>query len=147
VAANLEFSVASDWGAGFTGAFAVVNGADPVEGWMVEFDASFQIMEIWNAELVSGAGGHYVVRNPRWNGSLGSREMAGFGFNAAPGGAAPAQVSNLAFNGGAVPPALPTLAVGDAALVEGEDGTGQMEFTVTLFAPAEESATLRQEAP
>ncbi|MBL6654096.1 MAG: hypothetical protein ISP49_21045, partial [Reyranella sp.] len=39
--ASLAYSVASNWGSGFTGAMDVGGGGSALHGWTVEFDASF----------------------------------------------------------------------------------------------------------
>ncbi|RTL92826.1 hypothetical protein EJV44_17155 [Ancylobacter aquaticus] len=133
---SLAFAVSSNWGAGFTGAMTLKPVA-ALNGWTVEFDAAFDISNIWNAEIVSHVGDHYVIRNASWNGKVAAGGTVSFGFQASPGGAAIVAedftVNGSPAGGGADPvPVLPTLAVADASVTEGNDGTAYLSFTVTL---------------
>ncbi|MGQ0583323.1 MAG: Calx-beta domain-containing protein [Reyranella sp.] len=131
--ASIDYAVGSNWGSGFVGNMTVPGGAQGLHGWIVEFDASFAISNIWGAEIVSHVGDHYVVRNVAWNSNVPAGGIATFGFQATPGAGGTA-VAGLALNGAgdAPPPVLPTLSVGDASVVEGSAGTSQLAFTVTL---------------
>jgi aryl-phospho-beta-D-glucosidase BglC (GH1 family) len=84
---EVVFEVNDNWGAGFVGQMTL-NPASALNGWTVEFDASFDISNIWNAEIVSHADSRYVIRNAAWNGKVGADGEASFGFQASPGGAA-----------------------------------------------------------
>jgi aryl-phospho-beta-D-glucosidase BglC (GH1 family) len=133
---SLAFAVASNWGAGFTGAMTLKPVA-ALNGWTVEFDAAFDISNIWNAEIVSHVGDHYVIRNASWNGKVPAGGTVSFGFQASPGGAAIVAedfvVNGSPAGGGADPvPVLPTLAIADTSVTEGNDGTAYLSFTVTL---------------
>lgn len=133
---SLALSVTSNWGAGFTGAMTLKPVA-ALNGWTVEFDAAFDISNIWNAEIVSHVGDHYVIRNASWNGKVAAGGTVSFGFQASPGGAAIVAedftVNGSPAGGGADPaPVLPTLAIADASVSEGDDGTASLSFTVTL---------------
>ncbi|MHA0287848.1 Calx-beta domain-containing protein [Mycobacterium sp. C3-094] len=127
---SASFAVTDNWGSGFTGAVTVTAGPSGLAGWTVEFDTPAQISNIWNAEIVSHTGDHYVVRNATWNPTVAAGKTVSFGFQASPGGAA-ATVANLAVNGQATaqPPAL---SVADAAVTETNSGTTSMTFVVTL---------------
>ena len=52
---------------GFVGNMTVPGGSQGLHGWTIEFDASFDISNIWGAEIVSHVGNHYVIRNLDWN--------------------------------------------------------------------------------
>ncbi|NJL22285.1 MAG: hypothetical protein HC895_18030 [Leptolyngbyaceae cyanobacterium SM1_3_5] len=68
---TVDFSVASDWGVGFSANLSIANNStSSLNGWTLEFDAPFTITEIWNAEIVSRQGNRYVVRNTSWNRTL-----------------------------------------------------------------------------
>lgn len=131
----VSFAVTDDWTAGFVGAMTLTAEA-ALDGWTVAFDAPFDITNIWNAEIVSHEGDHYVVRNAGWNGTVGAGGQVSFGFQASPGGGA-AAVSEIAVNGVPVEeagpePELPVLSVADAQVAEGDDGAAHLMFTVTL---------------
>src|SRR5262249_14941221 len=82
---SLDYAIVSNWGSGFTGSMSVGAGSAALNGWTVEFDASFNITSIWNADIVSHVGSHYVVRNAAWNGSVAGGHETSFGFQATSG--------------------------------------------------------------
>ena len=78
--------VRNNWGTGGTIDVTVRDtGTRNIVGWTVEFDAPFNVTEVWNAQLVSHAGTHYVFRNiPNfWNTTIKPNATVTFGFNAA----------------------------------------------------------------
>ncbi|MDP1806495.1 MAG: cellulose binding domain-containing protein, partial [Acidimicrobiales bacterium] len=137
--ASLDYAVGSNWGSGFTAEMTVGAGSGGLDGWTVEFNASFNITTIWNGEIVSHVGDHYVVRNAGWNGQVAGGRDVSFGFQAAPGSAGTA-ASGFTINGLAVgedpEPVVPTLSVADATVAEGNNGSHELAFTVTLSAVA-----------
>ena len=132
--ATVRYTVGDNWGSGFTGNMTVDAGAAAVRGWTIEFDAGYTITNIWNAEIVSHVGTHYVIRNASYNGDIPAGGTVTFGFQAAPGSTGGTTTSGLTLNGsGEDPvPVLPTISIGDASVVEGNSGTKQMIFTVSL---------------
>lgn len=137
--AGIDYTVTDNWGTGFVAEMKVKPGTSALNGWTVEFDAPFAINNIWNAEIVSHVGNHYVVRNAAWNGGIAAGQEVSFGFQAAGNTAA----TGLSLNGAGVgqPPAppsqpLPSLTIGDATVSEGNSGTQDLAFTVRLSAPS-----------
>ncbi|HQS45856.1 MAG TPA: cellulose binding domain-containing protein, partial [Xanthobacteraceae bacterium] len=141
--ANVNYAVADNWGSGFVGAMTVPAGSAGLNGWTVEFDAAFDISNIWGAEIVSHVGDHYVIRNLAWNASVPANASASFGFQAEPGSAA-TSASGFTLNGagGDPAPVLPALSVADAAVAEGDSGTSDLAFTVSLSAPSATPVTV-----
>jgi chitinase len=137
--AALDYTITSNWGSGFNGAMTVTAGSGGLTGWTVEFNTSAAITNIWNAEIVSHVGSHYVVRNAQWNGQVAGGQAVSFGFQATPGSTGTA-ASDFTINGVAAGhdpvPALPSLSVADATVSEGNSGTHDLAFTVTLSAAA-----------
>lgn len=129
--ATVRYTVKDNWGSGFIGNMTVEGGSSGTEGWTVEFDAGFAITNIWGAEIVSHVGTHYVLRNVSYNASVPSGGSVTFGFQATPGATGGTSTSGLSLNGTGEAP-LPALSVGDASIVEGNSGTKQMVFTVSL---------------
>jgi aryl-phospho-beta-D-glucosidase BglC (GH1 family) len=128
-ASAVEFKVNDNWGSGFVGQMTLKPTA-ALDGWTVTFDAAFAISNIWNAEIVSRTDNHYVVRNAAWNGKVGAGAEVTFGFQAAPGGAAP-NITAIALNGLPVghhqptpDPTPPTITVGNVTVLEGNGGMG-----------------------
>jgi len=48
----------------------------------MEFDLKADIINIWNAVIVSHVGDHYVIQNAAWNGSIAVGSEVSFGFQA-----------------------------------------------------------------
>ena len=141
---SLGYAIASNWGAGFTATMTVGAGSAGLHGWTVEFNSTATITSIWSAEIVSHVGDHYVVRNAAWNGDLGGGKSTSFGFQATPGSTGTA-ASGFTINGTAVgqdPVPPPGLSVADATVVEGNSGSHDLAFTVTLSAAATSPVTV-----
>lgn len=132
--AAVRYTVRDNWGSGFIGNMTVEGGSSGLHGWTVEFDAGFAITNIWGAEIVSRVGTHYVLRNAPYNADVSSGGSVTFGFQATPGASGGTTATGLSLNGAGEepPPVLPAISVGDASIVEGNSGTKQMVFTVSL---------------
>ena len=132
------YTVSDNWGAGFVGKMQVAAGDTALKGWTVEFDAAFAITSIWNAEIVSHVGNHYVIKNVAYNGTVGANQETSFGFQAMPGGGGTTATGftlNGVSSGSGTPapaPVLPSLSISDATRVEGDSGTAMLDFTVSL---------------
>ncbi|UPY36670.1 Calx-beta domain-containing protein [Sediminicoccus sp. KRV36] len=135
---TVNFRVAESWSGGFIGEMTVVNDAIALDGWTVAFDAAITIKNLWNAQVVSHVGDHYVIGNAAYNGNLGPLGTATFGFDVA-GTDLP---RNITINGGAPAPAVPGLSIADASLTEGDAGAGLMNFTISLSAASASAVTL-----
>ena len=57
-------------------------GSGPWKNWTVEFDAGFEITNLWNGEIVSRVGTRYVVKAASWNGVVAPGASVSFGFQA-----------------------------------------------------------------
>jgi chitinase len=79
-----------DWGAGFVADMWIANNAPTaINGWTLEFDFDREITNIWNAQIVSHVGSHYVIRNLSWNPVIAANGgQVDFGFQGTPGNAA-----------------------------------------------------------
>src|SRR5690349_9603462 len=131
--ATVNYVVGDNWGSGFIGNMTVAGGGQTLQGWTVEFDASFLITNIWGAEIVSHVGNHYVLRNLSYNASVPADGQVSFGFQASTSSGTSA--SNLALNGATTTPptpVLPTLSIDDASVSEGNSGATQITFTIKL---------------
>jgi hypothetical protein len=75
-------------------------GNSDINGWTLEFDYSGSIpdSEIWNAQVVSHVGNHYVIRSADWNGTIAAGQSVSFGFNVYGGTSQPAP-TNYEVNG------------------------------------------------
>ncbi|SIO34822.1 Aryl-phospho-beta-D-glucosidase BglC, GH1 family [Singulisphaera sp. GP187] len=136
--ASAVYSVASDWGSGFTGNLALTNtGSTSINGWTLEFDFPATITQIWNAKIVSHVGNHYVLQDLGYNATIAPGQATSFGFNGQPGGNAGTPthyvLNGVALSGGAT--VLPALSTSDLTVSVGSTAT-QALFTVTLTQPA-----------
>ncbi|MDE6017118.1 MAG: S8 family serine peptidase [Acetatifactor sp.] len=78
---SVEYYVDSDWGNGFTGTILITNNTDEtMEDWVLEFDFDNDISSIWNGEIISHEGEHYVIRNAGYNRDIGAQESVSIGF-------------------------------------------------------------------
>lgn len=78
---KVDFSKASDWGSGFNGTFVINNtGSKSIEDWTLEFDYKDTIKSIWNAEIVSHEGNHYVIKCKDYTSIIKAGNKVSFGF-------------------------------------------------------------------
>jgi Cellulose binding domain/Calx-beta domain/Glycosyl hydrolases family 18 len=142
-----DYAVTQNWGSGFEGQITLTNQqAVAVPNWTLEFDFGASITSIWDGRIISHTGTHYVVANAGWNSNLAAGGQAEFGFIAAPA-IGPASPVNYTLNGKSLsgttpPPSLPTISVADVSINEGNSGTKNETFTVTLSAAATSNVTV-----
>ena len=109
--ASITFDDKDDWGSGFVGAVSFTNlKTTSLGNWTIEFDLSQNITSIWNAEIVSHVGTHYVIRNASYNGTVAAGGTVSFGFQADSGN--PTLPSSFVLNGVTIsgattPPGIP----------------------------------------
>ena len=90
----MTFTKRDDWGAGFLMDVKIKNTtATAMNGWRLEFDLAADIVNIWNAVIVSHVGTHYVIQMAPWNGKIAPGGEVTFGFQAAGTGRTPTNVS------------------------------------------------------
>lgn len=136
-----SYAVTQNWGSGFEGEITLTNQqTTAVNNWTLAFDYGATITSIWDGSMVSHSGTHYVVTNAGWNSTLMAGGQVEFGFIAAPG-MSPTSPTNYVLNGkaisgGTTPPQAPTISIADVAISEGNSGTKNATFTVTLSAAA-----------
>jgi hypothetical protein len=78
------FNILNDWSqwGGFTGTLSFTNQGDSVKGWTIEFDAPFEIYDIWRGNIVSHQGNRYVIKDDSWNKDVDTGEKIDLVFNA-----------------------------------------------------------------
>jgi chitinase len=132
MATSFRFRRADDWGHGLVGYVTLTPDA-ALSGWTLAFDASFDIVNIWGAQIVSHTGTRYFVRSLDWTAQVAASGSVSFGFQASYAGSAP-DPTGFVLNPGIVedpplPPALPAIALADATAAEDD---GFLTFVVTL---------------
>ncbi|MEM1060281.1 MAG: cellulose binding domain-containing protein [Verrucomicrobiota bacterium] len=144
---EITWSKASDWGGGFVANLKIKNtGSQPIQGWRLGLELpARQVVNIWNAKVVSNDGSTLTVENMSYNRTIAPGQEISFGFQATPGNAnAPAA---YVFNGtpsgggsgpGPDPEPDPRASIADVAVDEGTGNGAVAVFTVTLDAPADD---------
>ncbi|MEQ8959973.1 MAG: Calx-beta domain-containing protein, partial [Coleofasciculus sp. C2-GNP5-27] len=138
----VDFDIANDWGSGFTANLSIANNSSSdVDGWTLEFEAPFEITNIWGAEIVSQEGNRYTVRNLSYNGTLTADGTVSFGFN---GSGDSIEPTGYSLNGESIgtSPSIPTLSVDDVTVTEGDSGTVAAEFVVNLSEASDQEVTV-----
>ncbi|MEQ8973778.1 MAG: glycoside hydrolase family 9 protein [Coleofasciculus sp. C1-SOL-03] len=138
----VDFDIANDWGSGFTANLEIANNSSSnVNGWTLEFEAPFEITNIWGAEIVSQDGNRYTVRNLSYNGTLAADGTVSFGFN---GSGDSIEPTGYSLNGESIgtSPSIPTLSVDDVTVTEGDSGTVAAEFVVNLSEASDQEVTV-----
>lgn len=83
LSATAAFADVDDWGTGFTGYITLTNtGNTAINGWTLQFDFAGTITEIWDAQIISHVGTHYVIQNVSWDATIAAGQGIDFGFNA-----------------------------------------------------------------
>ncbi len=146
---SVDFAITNDWVSGFQAAVKVTNlDKIPVTGWKLEFDYASQINSIWDAQIASHVGSHYVINGPGWSKDIPGSGSITFGFVGAPGTdrLPPANYKLNGFaSGGTTPvtPLLPTLAVSSPKVAEGNSGgTSGLDYVITLSAASTQNVTV-----
>lgn len=93
-------TVISQWDNGAIVNLIVQNtGNTQINGWTVEFDANFDISNIWDAQIVSRNGNHYTIRNQSWNAAIPANNQKTLGFQVFLSAGDTTAVSNVKLNG------------------------------------------------
>ena len=82
----VAFTITQNWGSGFEGQIAITNYASwTIWDWVLEFDFSHTIENIWDASILSHSGNHYVIASDI-NPHIAPGGTVSFGFIGSPGG-------------------------------------------------------------
>jgi endoglucanase len=93
---KVDFAVTSQWEGGFNSIVTLSSQNNSLEGWgTFEFDAPYEITDIWGAKLLSHEGNHYVISDNWWSPS-GQDKVISFSFNAK--ATSPTEPSNYQYN-------------------------------------------------
>ena len=144
VNALVNFTVTNDWGTGFQAAMSIQNlGTTTIPSWKLEFDFPYNLTQIWNAQIDSHVGNHYVISNLSFNASIAPGAIQSFGFLGAPGSVS-TKPANFILNGSPLGQGtvLPSLSVGDDAVTESNGQNVTAPFTVTLSQPSTKAVTV-----
>ena len=89
-ASNASMSItmadANDWVTGFVASVTLSNsGTAPLTSWTIGFDLSSNITSIWQAQIVSHVGTHYVIAGLSYDADVAAGGQVSFGFQAESG--------------------------------------------------------------
>jgi endoglucanase len=79
---DFDFRVSTEWDQGFTGKLDITNNGNNLKEWELEFNAPFEITNIWDAEIVSHKGNKYVIRDFGLTDNIAKGETRTVTFNA-----------------------------------------------------------------
>jgi hypothetical protein len=83
---SVSIQIYDDWGSGCNGNMTITNNSDTtIEDWVLEFDFDAEITSIWNAEIVSHEGAHYIIKNAQHNSNIEPGQSVSVGFNGGEG--------------------------------------------------------------
>ena len=78
---DVAFDILGDWEDGYNVNMVIKNNTDyTIEDWILEFDYLADITTIWNAEIISHEGNHYVIKNVRYNSDITPENSVTIGF-------------------------------------------------------------------
>jgi hypothetical protein len=89
-----DYAVTQNWGSGFQSQITLANQqTTSVSNWTLEFDYGASISSIWDGEITSHVGTHYVVTNAGWNSMLAAAEKSPLVLSRCPAQARPARLT------------------------------------------------------
>ncbi|MEL6478927.1 MAG: cellulase family glycosylhydrolase [Pseudomonadota bacterium] len=132
--AFLDVTLPSQWLDGLVAEF-MLTPEDRLDGWTVAFDYDGEIVNIWNARIVSRTGSFYVIENLSYNGAVAANSSTGFGFQGTGPGTTitPIEINGAPVGTGDAPAPTPQLRIDDATASE---DSGAISFTLRLSEPA-----------
>ncbi|MEM9063431.1 MAG: cellulose binding domain-containing protein, partial [Pseudomonadota bacterium] len=95
--ADLDVVVRDNWGSGIV-VDVTVMAEQSLGNWTIEFEYAGDIVNIWNANIVSQTGNRYVVENVGYNGAVAAGATTTFGFQ---GSGSSAEITPISINGDA----------------------------------------------
>ena len=93
LALSATYSTVNDWGSGLQGQIAINNDQPAaLKDWRLEFDYSRTISNLWDAQVVSHVGTHYVLQGASYNNTIAVGQTISIGFIAGAGTDVPRNV-------------------------------------------------------
>ncbi len=141
---SFTYGLDNDWGSGYQAHGLLTNDQSvQMTNWKIEFDYNREITQIWNGKVASHVGNHYVIVPEAYNSTIkvGAAENIGFLGN---GGTSTDKPTNtvITWDGSTTTPVTPGLSVGDVSVTEGNSGSKNASFVVSLSAASTKSVTV-----
>ncbi len=135
---TVNASIRSEWNGGFVADFSVGSTGTSLNGWTVTIDAPFELVNIWNARVISHVGNRYVLGNLDYNAGVAAGGTTAFGFQAS---GASKQMS-IVGNDGDPAATLPSITIADASFAEPTAGMASAGLTLSLSKAAATAVTV-----
>ncbi|MGD1952962.1 MAG: glycoside hydrolase family 9 protein [Leptolyngbyaceae cyanobacterium] len=76
-----RLEISQDWGSGLVGSIRITNDESiAVNDWVLTIETTFDIENLWDAEILERDGNRYTIKAASWNSRLNPGESAQFGF-------------------------------------------------------------------
>ena len=96
---SVNLSVDSDWGSGFTGNISIENlGDTPLEAWQLSFDTNFDLVNVWNADIIASKNNSYTVSSTYSSAFIDPGKTVTFGFQGIKENDIAPELSNVSMN-------------------------------------------------
>ena len=96
---SVNLSVDSDWGSGFTGNISIENlGDTPLEAWQLSFDTNFDLVNVWNADIIASENNSYTVSSTYSSAFIDPGKTVTFGFQGIKENDIAPELSNVSMN-------------------------------------------------
>lgn len=133
---SVAYQISSEWNSGYQAEVTIHNESNqPVQDWELEFDYPHSINNIWNASIAQHSGDHYKIVAPSWASTIPANGSVSFGYIGSRNGGV-SEPTNYLLNGEGSGPALPSVSIQDASVVEGDENSVIASFAVILSDPA-----------
>jgi len=143
MATTIGFRRTADWGHGLVG-YVALRPEQALAGWTMVFEADFDIVNIWGAEIVARAPGRYLLRSVDWTAQVAASGAVEFGFVALNATPQPDPSGFVLGPPGIVrietPRGPPALSLADAT---GAENAGFLVFVATLSHASDSPVTFR----
>ena len=140
--------VLDDWGAGFVARFMLTPDTDVSGGWTARIATTADIVNIWNAEIVSHENGVLVVSNVSYNGNVSAGQTIEVGLQGSGSSAGLELIETTMFGGSQASQASsPQVAavVEEVAMVEASDGSDALDARLVVVNDWGSGATVHLE--
>ncbi|MCV0428998.1 MAG: cellulase family glycosylhydrolase [Roseibium sp.] len=137
---TLDLDLRSRWGSGLVADLSL-SPTQSLNGWTVTFDYPGEIVNIWNARIVSRVGDRYVVEAMGYNANVAAGGTVSFGFQ---GSGSVHEITPVALVGEPLdtpsdPTPLPVVSVTD---VTSSEADGEISFDLQLSEPSTTDITI-----
>ncbi len=78
---SVDLNITSTWDTGIQGEIVIKNtSTEPLEAWILSFDSTFSIDNLWNARVLASENNHYSIASESWTNPIAVGESKAIGF-------------------------------------------------------------------